>query len=111
MEKIWKSYLENREDKINSTKNSLEKTERQIRSVYLDETLSPEEYGVMYDILHNIKRNLESSLSDLTQSPVYWENKIREFEEYLKICLSRLKDYEILLEEAEMEFEQYQLHK
>jgi len=39
----WKSYLENREDEIISTINSLDKTERQIRSIYSDDTLSSEE--------------------------------------------------------------------
>jgi len=65
----------------------------------------------MYDILDNIKRNLESSLVDLTFSPNYLKNKIREIEDYLDELLSRLEGYEAVLKQAEMELEQYQLHE
>ena len=107
----WKSYSENREDKITSTINSLEKTERQIRSIRSDDTLSHEEFNGIYENLTNIKGKLEFVFSNLRLTPGDLNYKIRQIEDYLKICLSRLEDYEILLEEAEMELEQYQLHK
>jgi len=107
----WKSYSENREHKITSTLNSLDKTERQIRSIRSDDTLSHEEFNGIYEILTNIKYKLEFVLRNLNLSPDDFNYKIRQIEDYLKECVSRLEHYEILLEEAEMELEQYQLHK
>ncbi len=102
----WKSYSENREDKITSTINSLEKTERQIRSIRSDDTLSHEEFNAIYEILTNIKGKLEFVLRNLNLSPGDLNYKIRQIEDYLKESVSN----EILLEEAEMELEEYQLH-
>ena len=107
----WKSYLENREDKITSTINSLEKTERQIRSIRSDYTLNKEEFDAIYEILTNIKHRLQFVLRNLNLAPGDLNYKIRQIEDYLKECVSRLEHYEILLEEAEMELEQYQLHQ
>ena len=107
----WKSYSENREHKITSTLNSLDKTERQIRSIRSDDTLSHEEFNAIYEILTNIKNKLEFVLRNLNLAPDDFNYKIRQIEDYLKECVSRLEHYEILLEEAEMELEQYQLHQ
>ena len=107
----WKSYSENREDKITSTLNSLDKTERQIRSIRSDDTLSHEEFNAIYEILTNIKNKLEFVLRNLNLAPDDFNYKKRQIEDYLKECVSRLEHYEILLEEAEMELEQYQLHQ
>ena len=107
----WKSYSENKEDLINSTTNSLEKTERQIRSIYSDDTLSSEEYGVMYDILTNLKLNHERFLDILRLSPDDFNYEIREIEDYLDELLSRLEGYEAVLQQARMELEKYQLHE
>ena len=106
----WKSYSENREDKITSTINSLEKTERQIRSIRSDDTLSHEEFNGIYEILTNIRYKLEFDLRNLNLSPGDLNYKIRELEIILKKRVSILEGYENLLEEAEMELEQYQLH-
>ena len=107
----WKSCSENREHKITSTLNSLDKTERQIRSIRSDDTLSHEEFNGIYEILTNIKNKLEFVLRNLNLAPDDLNYKIRQIEDYLKECVSRVEHYEILLEEAEMELEQYQLHQ
>ena len=89
----------------------MEKTEKQIRSIHSDDTLSHEEFNGIYEILTYIKYKLEFVLRNLNLSPDDLNYKIRQIEDYLKECVSRLEHYEILLEEAEMELEQYQLHK
>ena len=102
----WKSYSENREHKITSTLNSLEKTERQIRSIRSDDTLSHEEFNAIYEILTNIKNKLEFVLRNLNLAPDDFNYKIRQIEDYLKTCLSKLEGFKLLLKKTEMELKQ-----
>ena len=101
----WKSYSDNREEKITSTINSLEKTQRQILSIHSDYTLSHEEVNAIYEILNNVKDRLEFVLRNLTLSPDDLNYKIRQVEDYLKLCFSRLEEYEALLEDSEIELD------
>ena len=99
----WKSYSVDKELKIHFTKNNWIENERKIQSLSLNDELSHETFNAIYDELIKKKYKFEFVLRCLNLSPSELNYKIREIEDYLKICLSRLENFKFLLQKSEME--------
>ncbi len=98
----WKSYSVDKELKIHLPKNNWIENERKIQSLSLNDELSHETFNAIYDELIKKKYKFEFVLRCLNLSPSELNYKIREIEDYLKICLSRLENFKFLLQKSEI---------